>query len=116
MSIIKREKALDVGLRTLRKAGVEGVMVDVWWGIAEEAAPGRYDFSAYQRLFAKVDLLGPACGLLPAVPASSCMGMLVVCSRHRRLRLYRQQNVLSLCRPTSGMARRWQSMASRCKL
>lgn len=54
VSIIKREKALDVGLRTLRKAGVEGVMVDVWWGIAEEAAPGRYDFSAYQRLFAKV--------------------------------------------------------------
>ena len=52
--MIKREQALDVGLRTLRKAGVEGVMVDVWWGIVEEAGPRRYDFSAYQRLFAKV--------------------------------------------------------------
>ena len=54
VSVIKREQALDVGLRTLRKAGVEGVMVDVWWGIVEEAGPRRYDFSAYQRLFAKV--------------------------------------------------------------
>ena len=57
VSIIKREKALDVGLRTLRKAGVEGVMVDVWWGVVEEAGPGRYDFSAYQRLFQKVSSL-----------------------------------------------------------
>lgn len=54
MSVIKREKALDVGLRTLRKAGVEGVMVDVWWGIVEEAGPTKYDFSAYRRLFQKV--------------------------------------------------------------
>ena len=54
MSVIKREKALDVGLRTLRKAGVEGVMVDVWWGIVEEAGPRKYDFSAYKRLFRKV--------------------------------------------------------------
>lgn len=54
VSVIKREKALDVGLRTLRKAGVEGVMIDVWWGIVEEAGPQRYDFSAYRRLFKKV--------------------------------------------------------------
>ncbi|KAK9805935.1 hypothetical protein WJX73_006454 [Symbiochloris irregularis] len=54
VSVIKREKALDVGLRTLRKAGVEGVMVDVWWGIVEEAGPTKYDFSAYRRLFQKV--------------------------------------------------------------
>ena len=43
-----------MGLRTLRKAGVEGVMVDVWWGIVEEAGPQKYDFSAYRRLFRKV--------------------------------------------------------------
>ncbi|KAK9829359.1 hypothetical protein WJX72_005395 [[Myrmecia] bisecta] len=54
ISVIKREKALEVGLRTLKKAGVEGVMVDVWWGIAEQAGPGQYDFSAYKRLFHKV--------------------------------------------------------------
>ena len=54
VSVIKREKALEVGLRTLKRAGVEGVMVDVWWGIVEGAAPGTYDFSAYKRLFRKV--------------------------------------------------------------
>ena len=54
--VIKREKALEVGLQTLKQAGVEGVMVDVWWGIVENAAPGQYDFSAYKRLFHKVAL------------------------------------------------------------
>ena len=43
--MIKREKALEVGLQTLKQAGVEGVMVDVWWGIVENAGPGQYDFS-----------------------------------------------------------------------
>ncbi len=52
-AIIKREKAMDLGLSTLKTAGVEGVMVDVWWGIVERE-PGVYDFSAYQRLFEKV--------------------------------------------------------------
>ena len=55
--VIKREKALEVGLQTLKQAGVEGVMVDVWWGIVESAAPGQYDFSAYKRLFHKVTLM-----------------------------------------------------------
>lgn len=54
MPVIKREKALEVGLQTLKQAGVEGVMVDVWWGIVENAGPGQYDFSAYKRLFHKV--------------------------------------------------------------
>lgn len=43
-----------MGLQTLKQAGVEGVMVDVWWGIVENAGPGQYDFSAYKRLFHKV--------------------------------------------------------------
>ena len=53
MPVIKRENALEVGLRALKRAGVEGVMVDVWWGIVE-AQPTEYDFSAYRRLFEKV--------------------------------------------------------------
>jgi Glycosyl hydrolase family 14 len=32
---------------------VEGVMIDVWWGIVEHA-PGKYDFSAYRRLLQKI--------------------------------------------------------------
>lgn len=51
-AIIKREKAMDLGLSTLKTAGVEGIMVDVWWGIVEREQ-GVYDFSAYQRLFEK---------------------------------------------------------------
>ena len=52
VSVVKREEALQVGLQMLKKAGVEGVMIDVWWGIVEHAGPKQYDFSAYQRLFA----------------------------------------------------------------
>ena len=52
VSIIKCEQALNVGLQMLKKAGVEGIMIDVWWGIVEHAGPKQYDFSAYQRLFA----------------------------------------------------------------
>ena len=42
-----------MALRTLHKAGVEGVMVDIWWGIVEQG-PSQYDFSAYKRLFEKI--------------------------------------------------------------
>jgi beta-amylase len=52
--VLLREKAMEVGLEMLCAAGVEGVMVDVWWGIAEHAGPRRYDFSAYRRLFEQV--------------------------------------------------------------
>ena len=49
--LLKREQALQVGLQMLKKAGVEGIMIDVWWGIVEHAGPQQYDFSAYERLF-----------------------------------------------------------------
>jgi len=52
--ILLREKAIEVGLDMLVAAGVEGVMIDIWWGMAEHAAPGLYDFSAYRRLFEQV--------------------------------------------------------------
>lgn len=60
-SMLKREKALSVGLRTLKQAGVEGVMVDVWWGVVERDGPGCYDFTAYRRLFEKVRLSRKSC-------------------------------------------------------
>lgn len=52
--LLIREKAMEVGLEMLSRAGVDGVMIDVWWGIAEHAGPGRYDFSAYRKLFEQV--------------------------------------------------------------
>eukprot|EP00798_Chlamydomonas_sp_ICE-L_P013265 gene13265-19105_t len=57
-SVLKKERSLEIALHTLKQAGVEGVMVDVWWGIAERAGPGSYDFSAYKRLFYKVAAAG----------------------------------------------------------
>ena len=53
-----REKAMEVGLEMLNAAGVEGVMIDIWWGIVEHGGPGRYDFSAYRRLFEQVAAKG----------------------------------------------------------
>lgn len=41
-------------MQQLRAADVDGVMVDVWWGIVEGKAPNRYDWSAYRDLFQMV--------------------------------------------------------------
>lgn len=38
-------------LRRLRGAGVDGVMVDVWWGAVEGAGPALYEWRAYRDLF-----------------------------------------------------------------
>lgn len=57
-SVLMREKAMEVSLEMLRASGVEGVMVDVWWGIVEHGGPKKYDFSAYRRLFEQVSAAG----------------------------------------------------------
>ena len=58
ISILKKEKSLEIALHTLKQAGVEGVMVDVWWGLVERAGPRSYDFSAYHSLFRKIARAG----------------------------------------------------------
>ncbi|CAL5072298.1 unnamed protein product [Urochloa decumbens] len=50
--------ALRAQLRRLRAAGVDGVMVDVWWGIVEGAGPSRYEWRAYRELFGVVQAEG----------------------------------------------------------
>lgn len=35
----------------LRDAGVDGVMVDVWWGVIESIGPKMYNWNAYRSLF-----------------------------------------------------------------
>ncbi|KDP25878.1 hypothetical protein JCGZ_22908 [Jatropha curcas] len=47
----KDKDALGKQLNELRAAGVDGVMVDVWWGIVEGKGPEQYDWSAYKSLF-----------------------------------------------------------------
>jgi hypothetical protein len=38
-------------LRVLKAAGVDGVMVDCWWGIIEANKPQEYNWTDYKRLF-----------------------------------------------------------------
>jgi beta-amylase len=37
---------------------VQGVMVDVWWGICEREGPGCYDFEGYAALFDRIAAIG----------------------------------------------------------
>ncbi|GIQ81671.1 glycoside hydrolase, family 14, partial [Kipferlia bialata] len=34
----------------LKQGGTDGIMLDVWWGVAEREGPRQYDFSAYQEI------------------------------------------------------------------
>lgn len=45
------EEKLEKQLKELKGAGVDGVMVDVWWGIIEAKGPKQYDWSSYRKLF-----------------------------------------------------------------
>jgi beta-amylase len=47
---LNRRKAVEASLAALKSAGVEGIMVDVWWGIAEADGPGQYNFNGYMEL------------------------------------------------------------------
>jgi beta-amylase len=55
---VLRARALAASLMALRSAGVEGVMVDVWWGVVEQEGPGRYDWEGYAELVRMVERAG----------------------------------------------------------
>jgi len=55
---LNHTRALNAGLRALKSIGVEGVMIDVWWGIVEGSHPRVYDWSAYMQLFQSVKRAG----------------------------------------------------------
>lgn len=55
---LSRARALAASLMALRTAGVEGVMVDVWWGVVERDGPGRYDWEGYAELVRMVERAG----------------------------------------------------------
>ena len=50
-NVLSHPELLVCNLRALKAAGVDGVMVDVWWGIVEGEEPRKYEWSAYQALF-----------------------------------------------------------------
>jgi beta-amylase len=57
-NVFEDPDGLKEQLVQLRAAGVDGVMVDVWWGIIEQKGPKEYDWSAYKSLFQLVQECG----------------------------------------------------------
>jgi beta-amylase len=41
---VNRKKAMNASLQALKSAGVEGIMMDVWWGLVETERPGEYNW------------------------------------------------------------------------
>lgn len=50
-NVLEDKDKLESQLKELKAAGVDGVMVDIWWGIIESKGPRQYDWSAYRSLF-----------------------------------------------------------------
>ncbi|KAJ4967820.1 hypothetical protein NE237_014521 [Protea cynaroides] len=48
---VNRKKAMNASFQALKSAGVEGVMIDVWWGLVERDQPGSYNWGGYSELF-----------------------------------------------------------------
>ncbi|KAF8410943.1 hypothetical protein HHK36_003480 [Tetracentron sinense] len=55
---LENKDELEKQLKELRAAEVDGVMVDVWWGIIESKGPKKYDWSAYRNLFQLIQKCG----------------------------------------------------------
>ncbi|CBI35772.3 unnamed protein product, partial [Vitis vinifera] len=47
---VNRRKAMKASMQALKSAGVEGVMMDVWWGLVERDSPGTYNWGGYAEL------------------------------------------------------------------
>ncbi|KAK6117373.1 hypothetical protein DH2020_048891 [Rehmannia glutinosa] len=47
---VNRKKAMNASLQALKSAGVEGIMMDVWWGLVEGEKPGEYNWGGYSEL------------------------------------------------------------------
>lgn len=47
---LNKPKAMNASLMALKNAGVEGVMVDVWWGLVEKDGSLKYNWEGYVEL------------------------------------------------------------------
>lgn len=47
---LNKPRAMNASLMALKKAGVEGVMVDAWWGLVEKDGPSKYNWDGYAEL------------------------------------------------------------------
>ncbi|XP_010550849.1 PREDICTED: beta-amylase 1, chloroplastic [Tarenaya hassleriana] len=55
---VNRKKAMKASLQALKSAGVEGIMIDVWWGLVERESPGVYNWGGYNELLEMAQKLG----------------------------------------------------------
>ncbi|XP_075086597.1 beta-amylase 3, chloroplastic-like isoform X2 [Nicotiana tabacum] len=47
---LNKPRAMNASLMALKSAGVEGVMVDCWWGLVEKDGPLKYNWEGYYEL------------------------------------------------------------------
>ncbi|KAG6399227.1 hypothetical protein SASPL_140703 [Salvia splendens] len=55
---LNKPRAMLASLMALKSAGVEGVMVDVWWGLVEKDGPLKYNWEGYTELIKMVKKIG----------------------------------------------------------
>ncbi|CAK8539541.1 unnamed protein product [Lathyrus sativus] len=55
---LNKARAMNASLMALKSAGVEGVMVDAWWGLVEKDGPMKYNWDAYAELVQMVQKHG----------------------------------------------------------
>ncbi|XP_026407342.1 beta-amylase 3, chloroplastic-like [Papaver somniferum] len=55
---LNRARAMNASLMALKSAGVEGVMVDAWWGLVEKDGPSKYNWDGYFELVQMVQKHG----------------------------------------------------------
>lgn len=57
-NVLENAEKLKKQLKKLKQSQVDGVMVDVWWGIVESKGPKQYQWSAYINLFEIIQSVG----------------------------------------------------------
>lgn len=55
---LNKPRAMNASLMALKSAGVEGVMVDAWWGLVEKDGPLKYNWEGYAELIQMVERHG----------------------------------------------------------
>lgn len=55
---LNKPRAMNASLMALKSAGVEGVMVDAWWGLVEKDGPLKYSWEGYSELIQMVQKHG----------------------------------------------------------
>ncbi|KAJ7952612.1 Beta-amylase [Quillaja saponaria] len=55
---LNKPRAMNASLMALKSAGVEGVMVDAWWGLVEKDGPLKYNWEGYADLVQMVQRHG----------------------------------------------------------